>query len=384
MAGAQARRYRAFISYSHKDRAAGDRLFKRLDGYRPPKALIGRETPVGPVPAKLYPIFRDREELTSSPALAGRLAHALDASDSLVVLCSPPAAASRWVNEEIRMFRTAGRGDRIHAVLVDGEPSDAFPTALTEQQAGLPLATDLRKQGDGWTDGPLKIIASILGLGFGELKDREVARERVRARRNAAIAAVFALLAVFAGISAWRAVEQTRRAEAELTRAEAAILVAVEGVARIVDQVAAGSESGQIPTGLAKTMLTTADGIIAGVVALAPDSPRLLEEQGKVLILFSRHYQAIGDIKAAKAAAARAQHLYGGLEARPEGAAEAARLRSVALNEHGDSLMAEGDRAGALQAYGESLEIRRRLAAADPGNAGWARDVSDSKNQVGS
>ena len=37
--------------------------------------------------------------------------------------------------------------------------------------------------------------------------------------------------------------------------------------------------------------------------------------------------------------------------------------------------VAEGDRAGALKAYEESLAIRRRLAAADPGNAGWARDL---------
>ena len=194
------------------------------------------------MPAKLYPIFRDREELTSSPALAGRLEQALDTSDNLVVICSPQAAASRWVNEEIRIFQRSGRATRIYAVLVDGEPADAFPPALTEQQAGVPLAIDLRKQGDGWTDGPLKVIAGILGLGFGELKDREVSRAQARARRNAAIAAVFALLAVVAGLSAWRAVEQTHRAEAQLTRAEAAILVAVEGVAKIVNQVAVGSE----------------------------------------------------------------------------------------------------------------------------------------------
>jgi MTH538 TIR-like domain (DUF1863) len=288
MAGAEARRYRAFISYSHKDRAAGDRLFKRLDGYRPPRALRGRETPFGPVPAKLHPIFRDREELASSPSLAGRLEAALNASDHLVVICSPYAAASRWVNEEIRIFQRSGRGNRIHAVLVEGEPALAFPPALSEQEGSEPLATDLRKEGDGWTDGPLKVIAGILGLGFGELKDREVVRARARARLYGAIAAVFALLAVIAGISAWRAVEETRRAEAELSRAEAAILVAVEGVAKIVDEVAAGSESGQIPTGLAKSMLMTADGIISGVVGLAPDNPRLLEEQGKVLILFAR------------------------------------------------------------------------------------------------
>ena len=153
MAGAATRRYRAFISYSHKDRAAGDRLFKRLDGYRPPKALVGRETPYGPVPARLYPVFRDREELASSPALAGRLEGALAASDHLVVICSPAAAASRWVNEEIRIFQKSGHGNRIHAVVVEGEPAAVFPAALSEGEGGQPLATDLRPEGDGWTDG---------------------------------------------------------------------------------------------------------------------------------------------------------------------------------------------------------------------------------------
>ena len=89
MAGAEARRYRAFISYSHKDRAIGDRLFRRLDGYRPPKPLVGRETRLGPVPAKLYPIFRDREELASAPDLTARIRDSLAASDHLVVVCSP-------------------------------------------------------------------------------------------------------------------------------------------------------------------------------------------------------------------------------------------------------------------------------------------------------
>ena len=383
MAGAEARRYCAFISYSHRDRAAGDRLFKHLDGYRPPKALVGRETAFGPVPARLYPVFRDREELSASPALAGRLEGALAASDHLVVVCSPSAAASRWVNEEIRMFRSSGRGERIHAALVDGEPAEAFPAALREGEGGLPLATDLRAQGDGWNDGPLKVIAGILGLGFGELKDREIARARARARRNAAIAALFAVLAIVAGISAWRAVERTREAEAQLSRAEAAILVAVEGVAKIVDQVAVGAKSEAVRTGMAKTLLGAADAMITGVVALAPDNPRLLEEQGKVLILFARHYQNVGDLKNANAAAARARDLYAQLEARSGSSAEPARLRSVALTGLGDVRVGAGDSAGALQAYEEGLGIARRLAAADPGNDGWARDVSLSLDQLG-
>ena len=90
----------------------------------------------------------------------------------------------------------------------------------------------------------------------------------------------------------------------------------------------------------------------------------------------------MGDIKAAEGAATRARDLYAQLEADRE-RADAARLRSVALNDDGDILMDEGDRAGALKAYEESLEIARRLAAADPGNAGWARDVSVSLDRIG-
>ena len=71
------------------------------------------------------------------------------------------------------------------------------------------------------------------------------------------------------------------------------------------------------------------------------------------------------------------------LAAADPGNAGWARDVSVSLERIGDVRVAEGDRAGALKAYEESLAIRRRLAAADPGNAGWARDVSVSLSSVG-
>jgi len=44
-------------------------------------------------------------------------------------------------------------------------------------------------------------------------------------------------------------------------------------------------------------------------------------------------------------------------------------------NQLGDHLVMVGDLAAALQSYKAGLEIRKRLAEADPSNAGWQRDV---------
>ncbi len=54
---------------------------------------------------------------------------------------------------------------------------------------------------------------------------------------------------------------------------------------------------------------------------------------------------------------------------------------SVSHNKIGDVLLAQGDLQGALNAYRESLGVAERLAAADPSNAGWQRDLSVSQEQ---
>ncbi len=51
------------------------------------------------------------------------------------------------------------------------------------------------------------------------------------------------------------------------------------------------------------------------------------------------------------------------------------RDKSVALEALGDVLVAQGDLAGARQRYQDSLETRKRLAAADPSSAGLQRDL---------
>ena len=57
--------------------------------------------------------------------------------------------------------------------------------------------------------------------------------------------------------------------------------------------------------------------------------------------------------------------------------------RCVLVADQGDVLRDQGDLAGALAAYRESLAVRRRLAEADPSNAGWQRDLSVSHEKIG-
>ena len=50
----------------------------------------------------------------------------------------------------------------------------------------------------------------------------------------------------------------------------------------------------------------------------------------------------------------------------------------MSYNKVGDVLVDQGNLADALKAYRDSLAIADRLAKADPGNAGWQRDLSVS------
>ncbi|HEV2650190.1 MAG TPA: hypothetical protein VGU69_02950, partial [Rhizomicrobium sp.] len=60
-------KYRAFISYSHRDKKWADWLHRALETYRVPKALVGKVGRDGPIPAKIFPVYRDRAE---TPAVA--------------------------------------------------------------------------------------------------------------------------------------------------------------------------------------------------------------------------------------------------------------------------------------------------------------------------
>jgi tetratricopeptide (TPR) repeat protein len=229
-------RYSAFISYSHEDGRWARWLQSALEGYRVPGRLVGKETAFGVLGRRLVPVFRDRSELPATGDLGETLTNALRSSANLIVICSPNANASRWVNEEIKFFRRVGRGDRIFCVIVGGEPNasdipeqqnrECFPPALRTRETveGVslgerfePIAADARPGGDGKSNVKLKILAGLLDVGFDVLKQREQ-RRRIR-RLTVLTAASLVMMLVTTGLAVSarnaRGAAEERQREAE-------------------------------------------------------------------------------------------------------------------------------------------------------------------------
>ena len=228
-------KYRAFISYSHSDERWARWLHRSLETYRVPKHLVGVQTEFGPVPERCAPVFRDRDELATATNLGATLIGALEQSGCQIVICSPMAAKSRWVNEEILTFKRLGRENRIFCLIVDGEPGASLDPAQAEQECfphalihrigadgaltaerGEPIAADVRPRKDRKHTAMLKLLAGMLGIGLDELKRRDASRRRRRtiALVTASIAGMLITSAL--AVTAWLA-----RNEAERQRLQA-------------------------------------------------------------------------------------------------------------------------------------------------------------------
>jgi len=203
-------RYKAYISYSHKDESWAAWLHRALESYRVPRNLVGNKTSVGEVPARIRPVFRDRDDLSSATDLEETVKQSLADSESLVLVCSPNAATSHWVKEEIRYFAHLGRADRIFCIIVGGEPaadgsvSSCFSSALAEIGIQEPLAADVRKWADGKHVAKLKLIAGLLGLRLDELRQRDTQRRHKRQvfiGLGVLVALTLAIMTVFSQIS---------------------------------------------------------------------------------------------------------------------------------------------------------------------------------------
>ncbi len=231
-----ASRYDAFISYSRKDRDFAAKLEKALKSYRPPKDLS--------VPQRFLNVFRDEEDLTGVEYHASIENHLKD-SAKLIVVCSPNARRSPYVNDEIDRFAKAHDPRNIIPVILAGipnneatadqEPDLAFPEALCRLQR-MPLATsDYRRnfsvRKDKINKGAFEgswhaLLANIYDCERSEIEQREKKRQG-RARKFAigtatAIIIMLSAALVYAIMSRQEALRQRAIAQEKQLQAEQA------------------------------------------------------------------------------------------------------------------------------------------------------------------
>jgi len=209
-------KYAGFMSYAHADEAMAARLHHAIETYKVPRDLS-----LGPHKT-LKPIFRDTAELTAHHSLSEKIQEAVNGSRFLIVLCSPAAKDSHWVNEEIRLFRSIHGEASILCVLIDGTPETSFPPNLVEG-GREPLAANIGQSRDSFRLGVTQLAASMLGVGLDELIQRDAKRRRNRLRVLSGASLAFA---VVMGGMAWTAIDARDEAEVSRTEAEKMVIFA--------------------------------------------------------------------------------------------------------------------------------------------------------------
>lgn len=190
---------------------------RRLETYHVPRRFQGVIAPIGMVGPRLAPVFRDRDELQTTDDLGEAIRTALRESATLIVICSPAAARSPWVQREIEVFKQERGPGRVFAFIVAGEPKyagaadDCFPPALRVEHGpdgprpAEVVAADARPHADGPRLAFVRLVAGLLAVGFDQLRQRELQR---RYRQMTLVAAAATIgMGVMLGLTllAWRA-----------------------------------------------------------------------------------------------------------------------------------------------------------------------------------
>ena len=378
-------RYWAFLSYSHADLRVARRLHRALEGFVVPRRLVGRPTPAGPAPRRIRPIFRDLDEMGAGASLSGRLKAALDASASLIVVCSPASVASPWVNEEIRRFKAERGEGRIFAVIVggepfaseraDGEPLECFPRALRhrhdDDERVEPIAADLRPGRDSLRAAVLKLAAGVLDIELDELVQRDAAR---RNRQLVALTSLFGAVAASMTALAILAFNAAETAQRERGRAEGLIEFMITDLKDKLE-----------PAG--RLDILDAIGGRAQAYYAAENSGGLdahsLGRSARVLHLLGNIRMQRGDLSGAlplfREAARSTEEI---LKRRPnDPQAIYDHAQSVAYI--GEAAWQGGDYDAALPKLAEYQMLARRLAATDPTNPKGQTEVEEADTNLG-
>ena len=277
--------YDAFLSYTHRDRPVATGIQRGLH-------QVGRR--LGALRA--LRVFRDDTNLEVSPDLWGKITEAMDRARYLVVVLSPNAAQSYWVNREVQYWLEHNPRDRLLLVLaaghLDWDPdagcfdpatSDAALPALT--QAGVldaqPLTIDVANDAP-WDPRSASLRSKITTLAapiHGQTADELAGldrreQRRFRRLRTSAVTAL-AMLTVTAVVLAVVAFVQNDRAITQRNHAIASRLNA-EAAAMLIQDEPGGDERALQQLLAARRVSTPDDGVLLSALAQRATTAKII------------------------------------------------------------------------------------------------------------
>ena len=202
--------YFAFISFQSADAKQAVRLQHTIERYRLPAVLCKQDASI---PKRIKPLYCYLNDMHAGEELMQELKSRMERSRYLIVVCSPNAAKSAYINSGIDYFVSLGRRDSIIPVIVDGVPysgdpaTECFPEALRRHfpkhadpmQDHSILGINIREAGIGskrqaYNRAMLMVVARMLQLDFDGL----LLRDRQRRRKRRIIGAITSLLIALA------------------------------------------------------------------------------------------------------------------------------------------------------------------------------------------
>jgi hypothetical protein len=202
--------YFAFISFQSADAKQAVRLQHAIEHYRLPAVLCKQDASI---PKRVKPLYCYLNDMHAGEELMMELKSRMERSRYLIVVCSPQAAKSAYVNSGIDYFVSLGRRDSIIPVIVEGVPysddpaTECFPEALRRH---FPKHTDplkdhsilginTREAGIGsrrkaYNRAMLMVVARMLQLDFDGL----LLRDRQRRKKRRILGVIASLLIALA------------------------------------------------------------------------------------------------------------------------------------------------------------------------------------------
>lgn len=287
--------YNAFISYSHTgDEHLAEAVQHALHQFARPWFKL-----------RMLHVFRDKTNLSASPALWHSIEEALGDSEYFLLMACPQSAESRWVQREVdwwlanrsvdRLFILLSGGDLVWDVAMgdfDSKRTTSLPSALFGRFSSEPLWVDFRSMHDsssmglrhtGFRSAILSIAAPIHGRPKDELDGVDVQRNR-RFRRivRLVIAALF-ILTITSAFAAWRAIQNAavarqQRALADTRRLEAERATEKERAARLRETEARNAADEQRKNAETQKQIAETQRDIATRNAAIADARRLTAE----------------------------------------------------------------------------------------------------------